>query len=180
MKDSLEATKKDQRTAYQKALSAKGAVDDRLTRVESLTKEREFIADQLKAREQDLFFHQELVRYHMRENVELKVAIEAKKKEMDDLRKSLRETEGKLESARVDVSSLRQQLRQTRRELEASCSRVRKLEGERAELQAEVNRERREVDRRLMEAAATIPTQEPAQEIEVCIAHTVHTVLFTC
>ncbi len=43
-----------------------------------------------------------------------------------------------------------------------------------------MNKERREVDRRLMEAAATIPTQEPAQEMEVCIAHTVHTVFFIC
>ncbi len=103
MKGSLEAAKKDQRTAYQKALSAKGAVDDRLTRVESLTKEREFIADQLKARERDIFFHQELVRYHMRENVELKLTIEARKKEVDDLRRSLRETEGKLENAREVV-----------------------------------------------------------------------------
>ncbi len=116
----------------------------------------------------------------MRENVELKVITEAKKKEIDDLRRSLREHEGELESASEDARSLRRQLQHAWRELDDSCSRMRDLERDRAELQAEVNWERMEVDRRLVEAAATIPTQEPAQEIEVYLAHTVNTVLFIC
>ncbi len=116
----------------------------------------------------------------MRENVELKVITEAKKKEIDDLRRRLGEHESELESASEDARSLRRQLQHARRELEDSCSRVRDFERDRAELQAEVNRERMEVDCRLMEAAATIPTQEPAQEIEAYIAHTVRTVLFIC
>ncbi len=68
----------------------------------------------------------------MRENVELKVAIEAEKKEMDDLRRSLGETEGKLESASKDARSLRRQLWQSRRELETSsvaeCGNLREKE----------------------------------------------------
>ncbi len=175
----MEAAKKDEKTAKENTLSIKGAMEDERMSLKSLAEQELVVKEQLRSKERELHFLQQLQR-QARENKELNSIIENKEKEIRRLREDLQQREGKLTSAREDVYRLRSQLRQARRELEASCSRVRELEGERAELQAEVNRERREVDHRLMEAAAAIPTQEPAQEIEVSIAHTVNTVLFTC
>ncbi len=107
----------------------------------------------------------------MRENAELKAVVESKQKDIEQLQISLSETKDKLERGREQVLTLRGQLWQARRELEASHCRVQELEKERAELQVEMNIERREVEHTLTQKAAALPTQEPAHEMEVWLMH---------
>ncbi len=167
----LVVAKSNQQAAYENALTAAEAVEEGQMNINSLEEREMVIIEQLRSKGKELHYLQQLKR-QMRKNVELKAVVESKQGEIEQLQSNLLKTEGQLESAQEEVKKLRGQLWQARRELEASHSRVQELERERAELQAEMNRERREVEHTLTQKAAALPTQEPAHEMmEVWLMH---------
>lgn len=164
---SLNVASEDRQTAYESTLSAKEALENGQTKLESLAEHEELVKEQLREKKWELHYLQKLHR-QMKRNEELKAIIETKQKETELLQETLLETEGNLRDAREEVKHLRNHLRQARKALEASCSRLQELERQRAELQAKMKGDRREVNHTLTQIAASFPMQEPVQEIKVC------------
>ncbi len=167
---SLKAARIDRQTTQENTLRTAEAVEDGQMKLESLAEQEMAIKEQLRSKRRELHYLQQLQR-QMRKNEELKAFVESKQKEIEQLQMSLSETKDKLERGREEVLPLKGQLWQARRELEASHSRVQELERERAELQAEMNKERREVEDTLIQKAAALSTPEPAHEMEVWLMH---------
>ncbi len=170
---SLGVAKSHQQAAYENTLVATEAIEKGQMKLKSLEEQEMVIKEQLWPKERELHYLQQLQRqWLMRNNQDLKAVIENLEEEIEQLQANLLETRAKLESAREEIMKLRGQLRQARRELWASHSREQELERERAELQAEMNRERREVEHTLIQKAAALPTQEPVHEMmEVWLMH---------
>ncbi len=166
----LVEAKSNQQAAYEDTLTAVKGVEEGQMNTKSLAEQEMVIKEQLKSKERELYYHQQLQR-QVRENAELKVVVESKQKEIEQLQSNLLKTKGELESAQEELKKSRGQLWQASMELEANHSRVQELERERAELQAEMNKERREVEHTLTQKAAALPTPEPAHEMEVWLMH---------
>lgn len=158
----LATARKERQAAYENTLSATQAVEGGLTMLKNLADEQE----QLRIEEREQHFLQ--LCHQEEEKKELKAIVDNKQKKIEQLQSNLMETEVKLKEAQTQGHN---RLRQARRELEASCRGVQKLERERTELQDKVNKKRRKVDQTLIQTAATFPTQEPVQEVEVCLVH---------
>ena len=112
---------------------------------EKLRKERDETRKQLELKEQELHFLRQQER-HQRDNADLRVVIAEKETEIRLLKDKLSEVERELISERGKNEELRERLQQTTADLAEQCERVRGLERSRAELE----RERRQVDTRIM------------------------------
>ncbi len=168
---SLNAARIDRQTTQENTLRTAEAVEDGQMKLESLADQEMAIKEQLRSKGRELHYLQQLQR-QLRKNEELKAVVASKQKEIEQLQISLSETKDKLERGLEEVLTLRGQVSQARRELWASHSRVQELERERAELQAEMNSERREVEHTLIQKAAALPTQESAYDMmEVWLMH---------
>ncbi len=161
----LEIERSERQTALENTLKSLRSVEDGQRELKSLKDLEVVIKEQLESKKRELHYLQQLLQFRTRENEELNTLIKSKQGEIEQLQSNLLKTEGKLENVQETVKLLRDQLSQARRELEASHGRVQELERERAELQAEMNRERREVEHTLMQKAAALPTPEPAHEM---------------
>ena len=165
-------------------------------KTEKLIKERDETKKQLELKEQELHFlhrHQEdsaklqirmvvaekeaeLQKRHQKDNADLRVVIAAKEAEIKFLNEKLSEVERELISERKKNEELHERLQQTTADLAEQCERVRWLERSRAELE----RERRRVDTRIM-----LETAGRMVDIIIMInfifyinAHSTHTCLY--
>ncbi len=168
---SLEKERSERQTAYEITLKSLRAMEDAQKELKSLKQQEIVIKQQLKSRKQELHYLQQVLQFQRRDNEGLKNVIKNKQEEFDQLQSILLKTVGKLESAPAEVKNLRGQVWQVGMELEASYIRVQELEVERAERQAEMSRERREVEHTLIQKAAALPTHESPCEIEVWLIH---------
>ena len=114
-------------------------------KTKKLKKDRDETRKQLKLKEQELHFLRQQER-HQRDNADLRVVIAEKETEIRLLKEKLSEMEHELISERGRNEELRERLQQSTADLAEQCERVRGLERSRAELE----RERRRVDTRII------------------------------
>ena len=143
--ESIQTESRKRVSLGKRRLQEKDKLCESSRKTRKLRKERDETRKQLELKEQELHFFRQQER-HQRDNADLRVVIAEKETEIRLLKEKLSEVERELISERGKNEELREQLQQTTADLAEQCERVRGLERSRAELE----RERRRVDTRII------------------------------
>ena len=122
---------------------------------------------QLQEKQQELSYLQ-LLQEQQEENEELKAIIGRKEAEVRQLRESMQVVEKELHNAKDENHLLREQLQQTAKDLTEKSARLQEVERAKVELRADLEHERRRIDRLLMQSAASTSRETYTGEIKVC------------
>ena len=129
--------------------------------------ELQLVLKDLKAKEQELHFHERLLKKEEAENTELKTKVRAKEEEIVKLQDSLKEQDAKIRSIGHLTQGLREELQQVSTELAGKVSQVQELERSKKELKDERDRERKRVDQLLIQATIGGDMNAYNKEVEV-------------
>ena len=145
--ESVQTESKKRGSLGKRRLQEKDKLCESSRKTKKLRKERDETRKQLELKELELHFIHQQERYQKdKAQLQIRAVIAEKDAEIRFLKEKLAEVEHELISERGKNEELRERLQQTTADLAEQCERVRGLERSRAELE----RERRRVDTRIM------------------------------